>query len=105
MTWKELMISEMGYKPFTTFWEDFSIADAFGAEAVQDTFDRAFNEWKTQYKYLTELTMVLNHKIFFWYEKNDELARLYDKLWKQADQYACNTLQGEELAYYYKVTD
>lgn len=99
------MISEMGYKPFTTFWEDFSIADAFGAEAVQDTFDRAFNEWKTQYKYLTELTMVLNHKIFFWYEKNDELARLYDKLWKQADQYACNTLQGEELAYYYKVTD
>lgn len=105
MTWKELMISEMGYKPFTTFWEDFSIADAFGAEAVQDTFDRAFNEWKTQYKYLTELTIVLNHKIWLWYEKNDELARLYDKLWRQADEYACNTLQDEEIAYYYKVTD
>ena len=105
MTWKELMISEMGYKPFTTFWEDFSIADAFGAEAVQDTFDRAFNEWKTQYKYLTELTIVLNHKIWLWHEKNDELARLYDKLWRQADEYACNTLQDEEIAYYYKVTD
>lgn len=105
MTWKEFMINECGYEPFTTFWEDFSIADAFGAEAVQDTFDRAFNEWKSQYKYLTELTMVLNHKIFFWYEKNDELSRLYDKLWKQADCYACNTLQGEEIAYYYKVTD
>ena len=99
------MVSEMGYEPFTTFWEDFSIADAFGAEAVQDTFDRAFNEWKTQYKYLTELTIVLNHKIWLWYEKDDEMARLYDKLWKQADQYACNTLQGEEMAYYYKVTD
>lgn len=99
------MISEMGYKPFTTFWEDFSIADAFGAEAVQDTFDRAFNEWKTQYKYLTELTIVLNHKIWLWHEKNDELARLYDKLWRQADEYACNTLQDEEIAYYYKVTD
>lgn len=99
------MISECGYVPFTTFWEDFSIADAFGTDAVQDTFNRSFNEWKCQYKYLTELTMVLNHKIFFWYEKNDELARLYDKLWKQADCYACNTLQGDELTYYYKVTD
>lgn len=105
MTWKELMVSEMGYEPFTTFWEDFSIADAFGAEAVQDTFDRAFNEWKTQYKYLTELTIVLNHKIWLWYEKDDELAKLYDKLWRQADEYACNTLQDEEIAYYYKVTD
>lgn len=99
------MINECGYEPFTTFWEDFSIADAFGAEAVQDTFDRAFNEWKSQYKYLTEMTMVLNHKIWLWHEKNDELARLYDKLWRQADEYACNNLQGEEIAYYYKVTD
>lgn len=105
MTWKELMRIECGYESFTTFWEDFSIADAFGADAVQDTFDRAFGEWKSQYKYLTELTMVLNHKISFWYEKNDELASLYDKLWRQADEYACNNLQGEEIAYYYKVTD
>lgn len=99
------MENEIGYKPFTTFWEDFSIADAFGAEAVQDTFDRAFSEWKSQYKYLTEMTIVLNHKIGLWYGKNDELFKLYDKLWKQADQYACNTLQGEELSYYYRVTD
>lgn len=35
-----------GYKPFTTFWQDFSIADRFGASAVQDTFNRAFAEWK-----------------------------------------------------------
>lgn len=27
-----------GYKPKTTFWEDFSIADAFGGAAVADTF-------------------------------------------------------------------
>ena len=30
-----------GYKPQTTFWQDFSIADRFGATAVQDTFNRA----------------------------------------------------------------
>lgn len=30
-----------GYKPQTTFWQDFSIADRFGATAMQDTFNRA----------------------------------------------------------------
>lgn len=33
---------ETGYKPQTTFWEDFSIADKFGKSGVQDTFNRAF---------------------------------------------------------------
>ena len=30
----------------TTFWQDFSIADAFGVAAIKDTFKRAFAEWK-----------------------------------------------------------
>ena len=62
--------SETGYKPRTTFWQDFSIADAFGGDAVTDTFHRAFNEWKDNCVYITELVMVLNHKIAQWYEKN-----------------------------------
>lgn len=66
--------SETGYKPRTTFWQDFSIADAFGGDAVTDTFHRAFNEWKDNCVYITELVMVLNHKIAQWYEKNMELA-------------------------------
>lgn len=94
-----------GYKPITTFWEDFSIADAFGKDAIQDTFNRAFNEWKGNYKYLTELVMVLNHKIWQWYEKNDEYGRLYNDLWEQADNYACENLKGEELSYFYSTTD
>lgn len=68
-----------GYKPQTTFWQDFSIADRFGVTAVQDTFNRAFAEWKSNYIYLTEMVMVLNHKIWQWYQKNDELSKLYDK--------------------------
>ena len=53
-----------GYETFTTFWQDFSIADRFGVAAIKDTFTRAFNEWKHDYKYLTELVMVLNWKIW-----------------------------------------
>ena len=58
-----------GYKPLTTFWSDFSTAEQFGIEAVKGTFKRAFEEWKGDYKFLTELVMVLNHKIWQWYEK------------------------------------
>lgn len=46
----------------TTFWSDFSIADAFGMEAVKDTFRRAFKGWKDNYIYLTELEIVMNWK-------------------------------------------
>ena len=95
----------MSEKFTTTFWQDFSIADAFGPDAVQDTFDRAYGEWKRDYRYLTDLVMVLNHKIWQWYGKNDALARLYDRLWKEADGYACDNLKGDELTYSFEVTD
>lgn len=96
---------EIGYTPQTTFWEDFSIADPFGLEAVQDTFNRAFEEWKSDHIYLTELVLVLNWKIWQHYESNEALARLYNTLWETADAYACDNLEGEELAYFYRTTD
>ena len=94
-----------GYKPKTTFWEDFSIADKFGANAVKDTFRRAFKGWKTNYEYLTELVMVLNWKIWEHYERNETLAQLYNDLWVDADEYAMENLKGEELKYFYSTTD
>ena len=89
----------------TTFWMDFSIADAFGIDAIQDTYNRAFEEWKSDYRYLTDLVLVLNHKIWQWHEKNDEYAVLYDKLWWEARTYAVDNLKGEEFEYYYRLTD
>lgn len=52
-----------GYKPISTFYEDFSIADAFGESAIRGTYKRAMASWKTDYKMLTELVMALNWKI------------------------------------------
>lgn len=104
-----------------TFWNDFTIADTFGIIAIQDTFDRAFNEWKDDYKMLTELVMVLNHKIWGWWEETgamkkfdfskgtyvsfQDYAKLYDDLWKKADSYALEHLKGQELSYFLEVTD
>lgn len=94
-----------GYTPQTTFWMDFSIADRFGVSAIKDTFERAFNEWKNNHIYLTELVMVLNHKIWQHNENNAVLAELYNSLWEQADGYATTYLEGEELSYFYRITD
>lgn len=94
-----------GYKPITTFYQDFSIADNFGVGAIKDTYNRAFNEWKDNYKFLTELVMVLNWKIFEHYESNEKIAKVYDSLWKEADEYAMENLKDQEAKYYYEITD
>lgn len=94
-----------GYEPKTTFWTDFTMADKFGKNAIKDTFDRAFEEWKSNYIYLTELVMVLNHKMWFWSEKNEEIARLYLNIWQQADVWASENLKDTELEYFYRTLD
>lgn len=104
MTFREFM-AENGYELQTTFWSDFSIADRFGISAIQDTFNRAFEEWKGDYKYLTELILVLNHKIGQYYETRPEVATLYNSLWEQASQYAQDNLKDDELSYYNDVMD
>lgn len=95
-----------GYKPKTTFYEDFSIADIFGKAAVKDTFNRAFETAIFMgYEYLTEFVMALNWKIWEHYEHDKDLAKLYNDLWEKADLYAQENLKGEELSYFYRTTD
>lgn len=94
-----------GYETKTTFWQDFSIADVFGINAVKETYNRAFNGWKDNHVYLAELVMVLNWKVWQHYENNEPLAKVYQELWEKADYYACNNLKGEEAEYFYRVTD
>lgn len=102
--WK--MADAIGYEPKTTFWDDFSIAERFGRDAVIDTFKRVFNKWKDNHVYLTELVMVLNHKLWAHYDReNYEFSVIYDELWKKANSYAYNNLKGEELKYFYQTTD
>ena len=97
--------SELGYKPITTFWMDFSIAEQYSKAGVIDTFRRAMKDWKHNYKYLTELVMVLNHKIAQHHRTFPELANLYHQVFEQAELYALENLKGEELQYYYDTTN
>lgn len=106
MTWKEYQKSEHNFEVQTTFWEDFCIADKFGTGAVRDTYKRTLEYAKLDYKYLTELSIVLNHRLWFHYEKGDNtLAKVYDEVWRKCHNYAHKHLQGNELTFYFNATD
>lgn len=97
---------QTGYKPITSFYLDFSIAEKFGIAGIEDTYKRGLQDAVNMgYKALTEFVMVLNWKIWEHYQANEPLARVYDSLWKEADEYAMEHLKGKELSYYYKTTD
>ena len=104
---KNWNIQEMtGYEPKTTFYQDFSIADAFGVSAIKDTFKRGLEACQELgYIYLTEFVMVLNWKIWEHYRTNNTFGRTYNDLWMKASEIAQTTLQGDELMYYYRTTD
>lgn len=94
-----------GYEMKTTFWEDFCIADAFGVSAIEDTYNRAFNGWKHDYIYLTELSLVLNWKMFQWHEKDDSKYQIYHNLYTKLDEWCMDNLINSELKYYIDTTD
>ena len=100
-------ITEMtGYEPKTTFWEDFTVAERVsGVAGVKDTFQNAFKSWKHDKEYITELVMVLNWKIHQWYNVDDDLANLYNKLWGEADSWCMDNLKGDDLKYFLQTTD
>ena len=104
MTYKEWCLANLGYETQTTYFEDFSIAERFGEYAIRDTYRRAL--LNKDYKMMTELAMVLNHKIWFSYDANKmKLAKVYDELWKDCDARCMDTLKGDELSYYISTTD
>lgn len=99
-----------GCKPFTTFWEDFRIADVFSKKGddlspIRDTYQRAITQWKGDIKYLTELAMVLNHSAGFWWGVNPKLSKEYSDLYLMLDELILTTFKKDEVRYYLDVTD
>lgn len=106
---KSAYMIEFGYEPLTTFWQDFTIADKcikIELNPIQDTYKRALDYAKTDYKYFTELSMVLNHKLWQHHEQgHDDIAKLYEKLWFDNEDRFYETFgDNEEATHYYYTT-
>ena len=95
-----------GYEEKTTCWNDFCIAEHFGEDAIKETYSRMFEDLKCDTELITELTMVLNWKMW---QQSDEgnisLCRLYEKFWRKNDEWCMKNLKEENLSYYLKTID
>ena len=88
-------MSDFDYKGFM---KDFAIADLFGEDAIRDTFNRAKAEWKDNADYYGSFVMTLNHRLQWHYDNgNEDYARLYDELWREANESIYELFKGEEL--------
>lgn len=102
------LMQDFGKTTKTTFYSDYTIADLCGGvKAVKDTYNRSVKAWLNNIEYITEMYIVLNHKIWEHYESNEELARCYNELWedlysKITEHYAND---DEKLSYFYNESD
>ena len=95
-----------GYETKTTFWDDFSIADKFGIDAIKDTYNRAFDSWKDDVEYVTELVLVLNWKCWDMYHRGfSKLSDVYSKLYYKCHHWCCSHLKGKDFDYYFNIVD
>ena len=98
------------YKPCTTFWQDFTIADKFvdvEKDPIGDTYKKALEYAKLDYKYFTELVLVLNHKCWQHHDQgNMKLSQLYCDLYYKTDDLFYKTFKDATArAYYVKTLD
>jgi hypothetical protein len=95
-----------GKRASSTFFGDFTVAEAYGEPSIRDTFNRCFDEWKDNYKMFTELVVVLNHLLWLHYDREEnERAKLYDKIWRKCVAYVNDHYEGEAAEHYFMVTD
>lgn len=102
----ENILNGYGKKRITTFYSDFTIAELIGGiKGIKDTLNNAKKNWKGNVDYMSELVVVLNHKIWEHYSHNQTLAKVYDKLWRETDDFCRKHFKGEELTKYYNYID
>ena len=91
----------------TSSHADLTIAERFSLGAIKQTYRAYMRDWKENVVFMTEFCTALNHKI---YEaapdhKHNPLADLYVELFEKVWNYCENTFTGEELRYFYRMTD
>ncbi len=101
----ENFLNDVGKERKTTFFADLSIAECYGVSGVKDTYRRVMRSWGNNLEFMCEWVISLNQKIWQHYNNNRELAKVYDELWRKADEWCINNFKGEDLQRYYEYID
>lgn len=95
-----------GYTQRTTFWDDFTLAEKLGVPDIERTYRNAFNSWKTDVVFITELVLVLNWKMLYMDEKHmTEKSVMYYKCWVELSNWCERHLEAGAYEYFISVTD
>lgn len=98
--------SMCGYTQRTTFWDDFTLAEKIGLPAIERTYRNAFNSWKTDVVFITELALVLNWKMLYMDERHmAEKSVMYYKCWVELSNWCERHLEAGAYEYFLNVTD
>lgn len=100
---KQALEEKFDFQFETSFWEEFSIAESYGPQGIREHYNLVFPQWKGNVRFLAELVLVLNWKIYQWYRVDDRIGLVYDELWKKADGYALKNLKGDDLDSYLSI--
>lgn len=111
--WKNYVLPDYGgYKAFTTFYSDLSIAEymqlgGMDKNAVENTYKSVMKSWLSNIKYITEFCMALNHKSWEFAEIDRTLAMQYENLFYKCQDEIYKHYDGDKdaLSYYFSVTD
>jgi hypothetical protein len=101
----EYFLNSVGKERKTTFYSDLSIAEWCGTNAVDDTYNRVMKSWGDDLEFMCEWVIALNQKIWQHNAGDLVLASLYDKLWREADEYCLNHFKGDDLTAYLDYVD
>lgn len=83
-----------------TFAQDFAIALMFGGlKSVEETYKRAFEEWKKDIRYITALAITVNHLGWKYWDKDEKVGKKFFEYWEKLDAFI---LDGEEDGEDYK---
>lgn len=80
-----------------TFALDFTISAMFrGAKGVEETYKRAFEEWKKDIRYLTALAITMNHLGWRYWDEDKELGKKFFEYWEKLDAFILDCDYNEE---------
>jgi hypothetical protein len=92
----------------TTFYADFFVAwKVGGVKGIKDTYNKCFKQYKTDIKYMVELTGALNHMLWHTHSVlgDHEITRLFEELYFKNHKYCCNNFKDDDLEFYTMVLD
>ena len=107
MIYEDYLAQFTDWRPTQLYWQRFSIAERYGKDEIIRVYDDILKESKDNFKLLTELVMVLNHKSWQHCEDIDHSAfcDIYSNLFYKTQKYALDHLTGDGLNYFLDVTD